>query len=150
MNTFTLLLILFFLAKCEDGNKTYAINQTYLTLDCKENCKCEFFNGTAALNCSPLCKTPNDPGCSKNNQEVEEYQQPLNGTNCSCPAKRCIPGLNLFRNIQLQIVSKSQVSETKLEVVHITLYQKCVWKLYAQYSNRRTKTTFFQCLYCQL
>ena len=104
--------ILRFAAKCEEGNKTYAINQTYLTSDCKRNCKCEFVNGTAIPNCSPLCATPDDPECTENSQQVEEYQQPLIGTNCSCPAKRCIAGLTLFRDFQLQIVPKSLLLES--------------------------------------
>ena len=105
---FRFFFILPFAAKCEDGNKTYAINQTYLTSDCKQKCKCEFINGTAIPNCSSLCAPPGDSGCSQNTQQVEEYQQPLRGTNCSCPAKRCIAGLELFRNIQLQIVPKKK------------------------------------------
>lgn len=109
---FRFFFILPFAAKCEDGNKTYAINQTYLTSDCKQKCKCEFINGTAIPNCSSLCAPPGDSGCSQNTQQVEEYQQPLRGTNCSCPAKRCIAGLELFRNIQLQIVPKSLLLES--------------------------------------
>ena len=49
------------LARCEYVNKTYGINQTYITLGCKERCVCNFINGTASPNCSPLCKTPVNP-----------------------------------------------------------------------------------------
>ena len=84
------------LANCEFDNKTYGINQTYITLGCKEICVCGVINGTASPNCSPLCNTPVDPVCKKNTQQVDVYQQPLKGTNCSCPAKRCITGLKLF------------------------------------------------------
>ena len=85
-------------ARCESGNKTYNINQTVITRDCKKRCVCTFVNGAAELNCSALCTTPEDPGCRPKTQQVEEYKQLLSGTNCSCAAKRCIPGLKLFRN----------------------------------------------------
>ena len=83
--------------KCEYGNKTYDIDQTLITSDCKKSCTCVFVNGVAKLNCSALCTTPEDPGCRPKTQQVEEYQQPVRGTKCSCAAKRCIPGLKLFR-----------------------------------------------------
>ena len=91
-------LIIIPLAKCEYGNKTYDINQTLITLDCTQRCACAFVNGTPKLECSALCTTPEDPGCRPRTQQVEEYQQTLRGTKCSCAAKRCIPGLRLFKS----------------------------------------------------
>ena len=92
------------LAKCEYDNKTYGINQTFITFDCREKCVCDVFNGNASINCSSLCNTPADPVCIANTQQVEVYQEPVKGTNCSCSAKRCITGLKLFRNNYLQIL----------------------------------------------
>ena len=83
--------------QCKNGNKTYHVGETYVTLDCKERCVCNFTNGTAEANCSSLCTAPVDPLCNANTQQTEVYQQYLAGTNCSCLAKRCIPGLKLFR-----------------------------------------------------
>ena len=91
------------LAKCQYGSKTYSINQTFITLDCREKCVCDVFNGNASINCSSLCNAPVDPVCRANIQQVEDYQEPVQGTNCSCPAKRCITGLKLFRNNYLHI-----------------------------------------------
>ena len=137
--------ILLFAAKCEVGKKTYAINQTYLTSDCKRNCTCEFANGTAILNCSPLCATPDDPECIENTQQVEEYQQTFAESNCSCPAKRCIPGLKLFRSIQLQIVSKSLLLESICSKVAIWLrsYEESVWKVCSNSPLNTLKQCFF-------
>ena len=88
----------FFSAKCAYENQTYDIKQTFITLDCKEKCVCDVFNGNASANCRSLCNTPVDPVCKTNTQRLEIYQEPVKGTNCSCPAKRCIRGLKLFRN----------------------------------------------------
>lgn len=88
----------FFSAKCAYENQTYDIKQTFITLDCKEKCVCDVFNGNASTNCRSLCNTPVDPVCKTNTQQLEVYQEPVKGTNCSCPAKRCIRGLKLFRN----------------------------------------------------
>lgn len=85
-------LVLSFLEKCEYGNKTYGINQTYITLGCKEGCICGVINRTASKNCSSLCNATVNSECRANNHHVEVYQQPLKGTNCSCPPKRCITG----------------------------------------------------------
>ena len=90
------------LEKCKYDNKTFGISQTYITLGCKERCLCEVINGTALANCSSLCNTPVDPPCRANTQEVQEFQQNLKGTNCSCPEKRCITGFKLFGNNYLQ------------------------------------------------
>ena len=98
LNLFRSFLTIIISAKCEYGNKTYDINQTFITLDCTKRCACAFVNGTAKLDCSSLCTTPKDPGCRSKTQQVEEYQQPLRGTKCLCAAKRCIPGLRLFKN----------------------------------------------------
>ena len=89
-------------ARCEYGNKTYDINQTLITNYCKKRCVCTFINGAAELNCSALCTTPEDPGCRPKTQQVEEYRQSLRGTECSCAAKRCIPGLKLLRSINIR------------------------------------------------
>ena len=94
------------LAECEYGNKTFGINHTYITLDCKEKCVCEVINGTALANCSSLCNIPVDPLCTGNTQQVVKFQQNLKGTNCSCPVKRCIKGLNLFVNNYLQMFTQ--------------------------------------------
>ena len=85
-----------FLAKCEYGNKTYGINQFFITSDCKEKCVCDGFNGTASANCSPLCNTLVSPVCRTNTQQMEVFREPVKGTNCSCLAKRCITGFELF------------------------------------------------------
>ena len=84
--------------QCKDGNKTYHIGETYVTMDCKERCVCNFINGTAETKCSSLCTAPVDSLCKANTQQIEVYEQSLGGTNCSCQGKRCIPGLKLFRN----------------------------------------------------
>ena len=109
------------LAKCEYDNKTYGINQTYITLGCKERCVCDVINGTASPNCSPLCKTPFEPVCQTNTQQFEVYQQPLKGTNCSCPAKRCITGLNLFRNKYLQILTHQEPLLKRFVIYDLTI-----------------------------
>ena len=101
LNNFFIIL----LAKCEHDNKTFGINQTFITLDCKEKCVCYLFKGNASANCSSLCNTPVDPVCRKNTQQMEVYQEPLKRTNCSCPAKRCITGAKLFSNNYLQLLT---------------------------------------------
>ena len=109
------------LARCEYVNKRYGINQTYITLGCKERCVCNFINGTASPNCSPLCKTPVNPVCQKNTQQVEVYQQPLKGSNCSCPVKRCITGVNLFRNKYFQIIIHQESLMKRFVIYDLTI-----------------------------
>ena len=82
--------------QCKNGNKTYHIGETYVTNGCKQRCVCNFINGTAEANCSSLCTASVHPLCDANTQQIEVYEQSLGGTNCSCPAKRCIAGLKLF------------------------------------------------------
>ena len=88
--------------QCEYGNKTYDINQAYITLDCKESCTCNFVNGTAKPKCDVLCSNSDDPVCRNDTEEIEEYLEPVRGSNCSCPAKRCIRGLKLFKTNQIR------------------------------------------------
>ena len=87
------------LARCEYDNQTYGIKQTFITLDCEEKCVCDVFSRNVSTSCSSLCSTPVDPVCKTNTQQVEVYQEPVKGTNCSCPAKKCITGLKLFQKI---------------------------------------------------
>ena len=108
------------LAKCEYHNKTYSINQTFITLDCKQKCVCGIFNRNVSVNCSSLCNIPVNPVCRANSQEVEVYQEPVKGTNCSCPAKRCITGLKLFQNNDLQILTDRVVVSTRFEVYDLS------------------------------
>ena len=134
------------LAKCEYDNKTYGINETYIPMGCKERCVCDVINGTASPNCSYLCITPIDPVCKANTQQVEVYQQPLKGTNCSCPAKRCIAGLKLSWNNYLRILNYGAsvlkiigISDFFFFLININFYlyqiYKRNWKFWKQ-SNR--------------
>ena len=109
------------LAKCEYENKTYGINQTYITLGCKERCACDVINGTASPNCSSLCNTSVNPMCKANTQQVKVYQQLLKGTNCSCPAKRCISGLKLLRNSFLHIFTHRMSVLKIFEIYELTI-----------------------------
>ena len=61
--------------QCECEGKTYDINQTYITLDCKRSCVCVFVNGIAKHSCDNLCTTPEDPGCREKTQQAEIYQE---------------------------------------------------------------------------
>ena len=61
-------------------------------MDCNQRCVCDFVNGTARRNCSSLCTTPTGPICEPESQEELIFQRTLRGSNCSCPAKTCIPG----------------------------------------------------------
>ena len=109
------------LAKCEYDNKTVNINQTYITLGCKEKCLCDVINENASRNCSSLCNTLVDPVCRTNTQHVEVYQQPLKGTNCSCPSKRCITGLKLQRTNYLQIFTHRAFVLKRFEIYDFTI-----------------------------
>ena len=86
--------------QCEYESKTYDINHTYITLNCKSSCACVFVNGIAKLSCDNLCTTPKDPGCREKTQQVEIYQELVKGSNCSCPANRCITGWNYLEKIK--------------------------------------------------
>ena len=74
-----------------------------MTVDCKERCTCKFSNGITKPKCEALRPTPNDPECRNDTQEIEEHHQPVTGSNCSCPTKRCIRGLKLFRGNQRNV-----------------------------------------------
>ena len=114
------LFLIFIIAQkqCKNGNKTYYIGETYITLDCKERCICNLINGTTEAKCSSLCRDPVDPLCNASTQQIE--QQSLGGNNCSCPAKRCIPGSKLVTKSHAQIslkwilVTFSKFSERRL------------------------------------
>ena len=108
------LFIVLIIEPCEYGNKTYRINQTYMTMDCKERCTCKFFNGTAKPKCEALCPAPNDPVCRNHTEEIEDYQQPLTGSNCSCPAKRCIRGLKLLRGNLRRVFFEKEIQGLKM------------------------------------
>ena len=111
--SFTLIFIVLIIEPCEYGNKTYHMNQSYMTWDCKERCTCKFFNGAAKPKCEALCPTPNDFLCRNDTQEIEEYQEPVTGSNCSCPAKRCIRGLKLFRGNQRNVFFEKEIQDLK-------------------------------------
>ena len=91
-------LIITILEKCEYGNKTLDISQSFITEDCKSRCECQFLDGTTKVNCRNLCSAIEEPKCRPDVQELEEYQLPQEGSNCSCPAKRCVAGLAFFRS----------------------------------------------------
>ena len=84
-----------------------------MTLDCNESCVCKFVNGTASPKCDVLCPTLYNPGCRNGTEEIEEYQEPVRGSNCSCPAKRCIAGLKCFRMNQKKILVEQKMQNYK-------------------------------------
>ena len=81
---------------CQYDNRTYGMNQTVITRNCKEMCGCNSINGTTIPTCKPLCQSQEDLRCNPDSQDIEEFQSPLNGTKCTCTRKRCIPGLRMF------------------------------------------------------
>ena len=81
---------------CRYDNRTYGMNQTIITGNCKELCGCNSINGTAFPTCKPLCQSHEDPTCNPDSEDIQEFESPLNGTTCTCTRKRCIPGLRMF------------------------------------------------------
>ena len=84
--------ITLFVAQCEYANKTYNIDQSFITLDCNQSCVCDFVNGTARPSCSSLCTTPSRRPCLPESQEESIVQQTIGTSTCSCPVKICVPG----------------------------------------------------------
>ena len=81
---------------CQYDNLTYGMNQTIITRNCKEMCRCSSINGTAIPTCKPLCQSQANLTCNPDSQDIQEFESPLNGTKCNCTRKRCIPGLRMF------------------------------------------------------
>ena len=83
-------------ATCKNGGRSYAINQTFVTADCQQRCECRWINSSVDGNsqCVPLCT--NDKIVCQRRQTVEEYKQPVKGTECNCTKQRCVPGNFLF------------------------------------------------------
>lgn len=81
---------------CQYDNRTYGINQSIITANCKEICGCKFLNSNPIATCNRLCQDGEDPKCDPYYQIIEEYQAPVNGTNCICTKKKCVSGIIPF------------------------------------------------------
>ena len=81
---------------CQYDNQIFGTNQSIITSDCQEKCRCSFLNGVTITTCKPLCKDEEDPKCDPHSQVIEEYQKPLNDTSCTCTGKKCVAGLLLL------------------------------------------------------
>ena len=81
---------------CQYDNQIFGTNQSIITSDCQEKCRCSFLNGVTITTCKPLCKDEEDPKCDPHSQVIEEYQKPLNATSCTCTGKKCVAGLLLL------------------------------------------------------
>ena len=87
---------------CQYDNQTDGINQSIITRNCEEKCDFNFRNGTSFLICKPLCKIEKDPKCDQYSETITEYQAPVNGSNCTCTKKKCIPGMISEYSLNLQ------------------------------------------------
>lgn len=81
---------------CQYDNRTYGINQSIITANCKKICGCKFLNSNPITTCNRLCQDGEDPKCDPYSQIIEEYQAPVNGTNCICTKKKCVSGIIPF------------------------------------------------------
>lgn len=77
---------------CRYKNRTFGINQSVITENCKEICGCSFINGNPVITCKFLCQDEEDLKCDPFTQIITNYQAPVNGTNCVCTKKKCVSG----------------------------------------------------------
>ena len=83
----------FTVPSCQYGNQTYGISQSIITANCKQMCRCKLTNSTPLSTCKPLCQDGEDPKCDPYTQTIEKYHAPVNGTNCLCTKRKCVPGM---------------------------------------------------------
>ena len=81
---------------CRYDNQTFGINQSIITSNCQERCRCGFDNGVTIITCKPICKNETDPKCDPHSQVLKEYQIVPNDTSCTCTGKKCVAGLLLL------------------------------------------------------
>ena len=98
----SLFFVSFLVNLCRYDNQTNRINQSIITRNCEKKCDCNFRNGTAILICKPLCEIGKDPQCDQHSETTEEYQAPVNGSNCTCIKKKCVPGKLLEYSLHFQ------------------------------------------------
>ena len=77
-------------------NQTFGINQSIITSNCQERCRCVFHNGVTITTCELVCKSETDLKCDPHSQVIKEYQTILNDTSCTCTGKKCVAGLLLL------------------------------------------------------
>ena len=82
---------------CQYDNQTFSINQSIVTSNCTERCQCHHINGTAIAKCKRLCPIEVDPECHPHTERIEEFERPLNDSNCTCTEKRCVSGIKTLR-----------------------------------------------------
>ena len=70
---------------CYLDGKTFTIGESYVPKDCSKICRC---NEGGRKVCTTLCP-PNVLICKSDEYRIET-REAINGTNCSCPASKCI------------------------------------------------------------
>ena len=89
---------------CSDGNKTYAIGETFIQGDCFGRCTC-LLEGTETVNkCVTLCSPPGSERCQFGYTEIVTAE-PVSGSNCTCSRITCEPRMFLNCNIS-RIISR--------------------------------------------
>ena len=83
--------------KCQYHNQTFSVNQSLITSNCKEICKCHHVNGTAVGKCKHSCPIQEDPDCHQHSESMKEFKIPLKDTNCTCTEKRCVSGMKALQ-----------------------------------------------------
>ena len=102
-----IIFVIFFLVKpCRYNNQTFGINESIITSNCQERCRCDFHNGVTIPTCRPICKSEIKPKCDPHSQVLKEYQTILNDTSCTCTGKKCVGGLILLSVLKKVIKSK--------------------------------------------
>lgn len=71
------------IAKCQYDNEAFGINQFITTLNCKERCRCNVFNGTVTSKCMTLCQDIVGLKCEQHTKTIKQYLAYINGTLCT-------------------------------------------------------------------
>lgn len=82
---------------CSDGNKTYAIGETFIQDNCFGRCSCHLEGTETVIQCVPLCPPPGSGRCEFGYTKVTA--EPVSGSNCTCSRTTCEPRMFLNCNI---------------------------------------------------